>query len=222
LTASRTRHLVILAMMAAMACLSVFFIRVPVMPGAPFLTYDPKDVIIVIGGFMYGPLAAFTLAVITALVEMVTVSETGFWGMLMNVVSSSAFAVPAAAIYKFRRTLPGAVIALVVGVSLVVPVMLLMNYLIVPIFMPFVERADVVGMLIPIFLPFNAIKYALNASVVFIVYKPIVTALMASGLYRPLSEGKPGRIHVGVMLTAAAILAGLLLVIVFLHRGGES
>jgi riboflavin transporter FmnP len=216
MTESRTKHLTTLAMMAAMSCL-VMFIRIPVMPAASFLTYDPKDVIIVIGGFMFGPVAAFTLAVITALVEMVTVSETGFWGMLMNVVSSSAFAVPAAVIYKFRRTLPGAVTGLVVGLLVVVPVMLLMNYVVVPIYMPFVPRADVVPMLVPIFLPFNAIKYGLNAGLALIAYKPVVNALIASGLYRPASPGGKRKLYLGVMITGALVVLSLSLVIVIMQ-----
>jgi riboflavin transporter FmnP len=213
---SRTKHLTTLAMMAAMACL-VMFIRIPVMPAAPFLTYDPKDAIIVMGGFMFGPMAALTLAAVAALVEMVTVSETGFWGFLMNFVSGAAFAVPASMVYKLRRTLPGAVIGLVAGVAVVVPVMLLMNYLIVPIFMPFVERPAVIPMLVPIFLPFNAIKYSLNAALALMVYKPVVTALTASGLYRPDFQGNKTRINWGLMIASAVIVLLLALLIVFLH-----
>jgi len=206
-------------MMAAMACI-VMLIRIPVaLPPTNFLTYDPKDTIIVMGGFMFGPFAAFMLAAVTALVEMVTVSETGPWGMLMNGVSSSAFAVPAAVIYKYRRTLPGAVIGLTVGVLTVVPVMLLWNWLVVPIYMGW-PRAMVAELLVPVFLPFNAIKYSLNAAIALIVYKPIVRALMAAGLYRPAAstaeEGK-GRINWGVLLTAVVLVIALALLIVFLN-----
>lgn len=181
---TRVKHLTTLAILAAMACLTLL-IRIPLMPvAAPFLTYDPKDVIIAIGGFMFGPLAAVTLSVVTALVEM-PFSGTGPWGALMNASSSAAFAVPAALIYKFRRTLTGAIAGLAAGIILVVPTMLALNILVVPLFMPWMTRADVAPMLVPIFLPFNAIKYGLNAVIAFIIYKPVVRALAAAGLFRP-------------------------------------
>jgi riboflavin transporter FmnP len=215
-TKMNTKQLTTLAMMAAMASL-VMFIRVPVaLPPTNFLTYDPKDVIIVMSGFMFGPVAAFILAGITALVEMVTVSETGPWGMLMNWVSSAAFAVPAAFVYKIRRTLPGAVIGLAAGVFVVVPVMLLWNYLVVPLYMGW-PRAMVAELLVPVFLPFNAIKYSLNAAIALIVYKPVVTALTSAGLFRLPSEGKKGKVHLSVLITAIVLAVGLALLIVFLN-----
>ncbi|MCL2189365.1 MAG: ECF transporter S component [Defluviitaleaceae bacterium] len=212
---TRTKQLTTLAMLAAMACLAML-INVPVIPAAPFLRYDPKDVIIVMGGFMFGPAAAFTLAAITALVEMVTISEAGVWGFLMNTLSSSAFAVSAAAVYKYKRTLFGAVIGLIAGVIVVIPVMLLWNYIVVPLFtgMP---REVVAGMLVPVFLPFNAIKYGLNAAIALIIYKPIVTALTAAGLYRTSSQEGAGKVYLGVLVTAVFVVISLALIILILQ-----
>jgi len=213
----KTRQLTTLAMMAAMAIL-VTFISIPVMPPpATFLRYDPKDVIIIIGGFMFGPFAVVMLAAVTALVEMVTISESGIWGFLMNFLSSSAFAMPAAFIYKKYRTLMGAVVGLLVGIAGVIPVMLLWNYIMVPIYtgMP---REVVATWLVPIFLPFNAIKYGLNAAIAMLVYKPIVVALTAAGLYRVKSENKePTRLYLGVVVIALFIILSLALVILILQ-----
>ena len=223
MTNTRTKHLTTLAMMAAMACLTML-IRIPVMPAAPFLTYDPKDVIVVMGGFMFGPLAAVSLAALVALVEMVTVSETGWWGFLMNFISSASFAVPAAAIYTFRRTQTGAVIGLAAGLLIVVPVMLMMNLLVVPLFMvagppgsPLVERSIVAGMLLPVFLPFNAIKYALNGALALVVYKPVVNALTAAGLLQPKTEDTKGKVQAGVLAAAGLLIAALALAIIIMQ-----
>ena len=49
------RKLVILAVLSAIAYLTVFFIRIPMVE---FLKYEPKDVIITIAAFLFGPLAA--------------------------------------------------------------------------------------------------------------------------------------------------------------------
>ncbi len=70
---------------------------------AGFLTFDLKDVIIAICGFMFGPLPAVIVSVIVSLIEMVTISTTGPIGMLMNIISTCAFVVPAAIFYRSKR-----------------------------------------------------------------------------------------------------------------------
>ena len=80
-----TKRLVTLAMMAAIAYAAVAFIRIP---AVSFLKYEPKDVILVITGFLFGPLDAMIVTLVVSLVEMVTISETGPIGLLMNVISS--------------------------------------------------------------------------------------------------------------------------------------
>ena len=58
---TNTKKIAVLAMLTALAFVAVALLRVPVFI---FLKYEPKDVVIVLGGFLYGPLAA---AVISAL-----------------------------------------------------------------------------------------------------------------------------------------------------------
>ncbi len=69
----RTKKLTVIAMMTAIAYIVVFFIRIPV----SFLTLDPKSTVIVIAGFMIGPMAALIISVIVSFLEMITVSATG-------------------------------------------------------------------------------------------------------------------------------------------------
>ena len=58
------KKMVTLAMLAAIAYLMVNLIRIPVVL---FLKYEPKDVIITIGGFLFGPMAAFIVSGIVSL-----------------------------------------------------------------------------------------------------------------------------------------------------------
>ena len=58
---------------------------------AGFLQFDLKDIIIVIGGFMMGPIYSLIISVIVALLELLTASNTGIIGLIMNIVSSVAF-----------------------------------------------------------------------------------------------------------------------------------
>ena len=74
---SRTKNLTTEGMLCALAYIAVAVGRIPVVL---FLKYDPKDVVIVIGGLIFGPLTSLAMAVIVSVVEMVTISSTGVWG----------------------------------------------------------------------------------------------------------------------------------------------
>ncbi len=156
---------------------------------AGFLSFDLKDVVIVIGGFMLGPLTAAIIALVVSLVEMVTVSTTGPIGLLMNVLASCSFACIAAAVYRKKRSMYGAIFGLVLGVLCMTAVMLLWNWLITPLYMK-VDRSMVVGMLVPVFLPFNLVKGGINATLALLLYKPIVTALRKAHLISESASSK--------------------------------
>ena len=202
------KKMVALAMLAAIAYLMVNLIRIPVVL---FLKYEPKDVIITIGGFLYGPMAAFIVSGIVSLLEMVTISETGIVGCIMNLISTCSFACAAAFVYKKQHTLKGAITGLGLGSVLMVGTMLLWNWLITPLYMG-VDRATVEGMLIPAFLPFNLLKAGLNSALIIGLYKPLSSALRKVGLIE--TQAKSSKI--GVYLFAGALLITcILLLLVF-------
>jgi len=212
------KDLVVIAMLSALAYLLMFAIRVAFVPAAPFLKYDPKDVVIIIGGFLYGPLTAVLMSVIVSFLEMVTVSESGPIGMIMNIVSSCSFAFTAAAVYRKKRTIHGAVVGLVIGLVVMIATMLLWNYLLTPLYMKIgennVPREFIAKMLVPVFLPFNLLKGGLNLGITLLVYKPIVTALRKTGML-PAAEEK-GKANISVIVAALfAIIMYVLLILVF-------
>ena len=201
---------VLIGMLAAVAYIMVFVVRIPVVL---FLKYEPKDVIITIGGFLLGPMAAFLTSLVVSLVEMLTISETGPIGALMNLLSTCAFACTAAIIYKRRHTLGGAIMGFGIGSVVMVIIMLLWNWLITPLYMGY-PREAVEALLLPAFLPFNALKAGLNSALVLLLYKPLVHALRRTGLV----ESKPGKGNskIGIYLLGAALLATcILLLLVF-------
>ena len=98
------KKMVLIAMLAALAYIAVLVIRIPVVL---FLSYEPKDVVITIGGFLLGPMAAFACSAVVSLIEMFSISETGMIGWVMNLLSTCSFACIAALIYKKRHDLTG-------------------------------------------------------------------------------------------------------------------
>lgn len=205
-----TKRTVLLGMLAAVSYLTVLFIRIPVIS---FLKYEPKDVIIVIAGFLYGPAACAVISGVVSVVEMLTLSQTGPIGCIMNFLSSCAFACTAAWIYRSHRTQRGAVMALIGGSVLMVSIMLLWNWLITPLYMAGTSRAEVAAMLLPVFAPFNLLKAGLNSALTLLLYKPVVGALRRSGLVPP-SAGQGGQKH--STLLPALLLAGACIVILLL------
>ena len=201
------KEMVLIAMLAAIAYVIVALVRIPVVL---FLKYEPKDVIITIGGFLLGPLAAFVTSLVVSLVEMVSLSDTGPIGALMNLLSTCSFACTASLIYKKRHTLSGAIGGLLVGALVMVGAMILWNWLITPLYMG-VERSVVEGMLLTAFLPFNLLKAGLNTALVLVLYKPLVTALRKANLapsqVKSANSGnKTGVLILGVILLATCVL----------------
>ena len=204
------RYLASTAMFAAVSYVAVVISKV--IPNvAGFLSYEPKDAVIVIAGLLYGPLTSVLISVIVSFIEMITISSTGPYGFLMNVVSTCAFAVPAAWFYQKHRTQKGAVIGLAFGVVTMAVAMLLWNYIITPFYMG-VPRSTVAGMLMTVFLPFNLIKGGINAGLTLLLYKPIVNALRKAHLAEPSKSGaQKGQFSVGFTLFALAILVTFVL-----------
>ncbi len=206
---SKTKKLTTIGMLCTLAYVSVVVGRIPLVL---FLKYDPKDVIIAIGGLIFGPLTSFFVTVIVSVVQMFTISGTGVLGCIMNIISSCSFACTAAFVYKKKHKLSGALIGLFCGWSCQVVIMMLWNYLIAPIYMGY-PREAIVELLIPAFLPFNLIKGGLNAAITMLLYKPAITALRRSNLIESKPDSDKMRINIGVLLVALLMLITCVLLI---------
>lgn len=177
-----------------------------------FLKYDPKDIIIAIGGLVFGPLTSFFVALIVSFAEMLTISENGILGFLMNVISSCSFACTAAFVYKKKHKRSGAVAGLLCGWGCMVLVMLVWNYFIAPIYMG-CPREAVAKLLIPAFLPFNLMKGGLNAAITMLLYKPVIKALRSTYLIETNPMKSNSVLNVGFILTALLIIAACALLL---------
>ena len=202
----KAKRITTIAMLCALAYVVMAVGRVPVVL---FLKYDPKDVVITLGGLIWGPMTACLVSVLVSVLEMFTVCDTGLLGCIMNILSTCAF-------YRKKRTLAGAVAGLAAGCAVMVSAMLLWNYLITPLYMGY-PREAVAELLLPAFLPFNLLKSGLNSGITFLLYKPVVSSLRKSGLIDAPS-GPAARRPVGLLLLAAVLVATCVLIL--LARNG--
>ncbi|HEY5555616.1 ECF transporter S component [Acetobacterium sp.] len=169
----KTKQLTQMAVLAAMSILLVYLIRFPIFPAAPFLEYDPADIPIFIGAFLFGPVGGLVLTGVVCVLQGLTVSSaSGIIGILMHFFATGAFVLVAGNIYKKNRTRKGAIIGLSFGIVAMTVTMVIWNLALTPFFLGIPVEA-VIPMILPIIVPFNIIKAGANAAITFIVYKSV-------------------------------------------------
>ena len=210
------------AMFCALAYACMYFVKIPV----GFLTLDVKDSLIILCSLLFGPLYGFSIAVLVPLLELITISGTGVYGFIMNVLSSVTFSLTAGLIYRYKKTMSGAIVGLCSGVFAVTSVMMLANLLVTPHYIGG-TTADVAAMIPKVLLPFNLVKAVLNAAIVLLLYKPLSKILKRTGFLVSTNRGTQGNESSqgnrarSVLITAIAvvvILASLAIIFFVLKK----
>ncbi len=160
-----------LTQMAALSIILVYAIHFPIFPAAPFLEYDPADIMLTVGAFLYGPAAGLLLTAVVCVIQGVTVSaSSGIIGILMHLVASGGYVLLAGLVYKRYKSLKGSIFAVAAGTLTRCVTMLIWNILLTPVFMG-VPAEAVYAMLLPVILPFNLIYASANSIVSVVVYR---------------------------------------------------
>ena len=213
-----TKKIAVSAMLTAVAFLITFCTAMFKVGG--FLSLDLKDAVLSIISLLYGPLYGFISVIVVSLVEFVTISSTGFYGLVMNILSSGTFALTLGFIYKYKRSFSGAIIASACTVVSVTTVMLLANIFITPLYFQMPTQA-VLAMLPTVLLPFNLFKSILNASIMLLVYKPFTTTLKKAKLAGMGDSVNYKFSKKSLILTIVAILLIILAIVVMFTLGIE-
>ena len=152
-----TRKIALAALFTA-ASLILSFIQIPIFPAAPWLMYDPSGIVCLIAALAFGPKMGAAVAIISW-VPRVFLDP---FGAPMGMISTCAYVIPAALIYaKSRRSRIASLAGMVTGAILSVVFSCAMNLVVTPLYTA-VSMADVAAMVIPILLPFNALKMVIN------------------------------------------------------------
>lgn len=208
------RTMVTVAVFCAVAYVCQFVFRINV----AFLTFDAKDAVMTVGAMLFGPIWGIVMSALVAFLEIPN-SGTGWYGFIMNFLSSAAFVCVAAWIYRYKRTMLGAILGLFSAVIAMTALMMLFNLIVTPFYMG-VERSEVAAMIPTLFLPFNAVKALFNAGLVLVLYKPISTALKKAKLV----HGEIGTMQfdsktIAVLVGGVLLVAVCVVVFVFLLNG---
>ena len=166
-----TKRIAMYALFVALS-MAVSFVEFPIVPGVEWLKYDPSGIVSLVAGFAYGPAAAVIVSVLGFLPHLFT----NPWGTLMAVLVALALSVPAALIYRRNKTRKGAVIGIIVGAIAALAMAIVGNLIVTP-FYAHMTTAQVVALIVPALLPFNALKFTIHGVITFLISKPISNLL---------------------------------------------
>lgn len=167
------RKMCTMAILAALSLVLIFLIHFPIFPAVPDMEYDPADIPILIGGFVYGPMAGFVITIVASLIQAVTVSaKSGLVGFMMHVIATGTLVMVSSTYYKHHKNRKGAFIALILGCLAMTLIMIPVNLFVTTRYWG--VPLEVVTALIPtVIIPFNLIKSGANSIVVLIIYKTL-------------------------------------------------
>lgn len=162
------------AMLSAIAILLMMLIRIPLIPAAPYLVYDPADVPILVGTLAFGTVPGLLMTLVVSFLQSFVFSSdgSGFYGFLMHAAATGLMVIVVGIITRHHRTLKNTVIGLVLGALAMTAGMVVMNLLITPLYTG--TSIDAVeALLIPAIIPFNLIKSGLNSFLAFFLYRTL-------------------------------------------------
>lgn len=131
MNSSRIRTMVCVGMLAAISTILMLF-EFPLPFIAPgFYELDFSEVPILIGAFALGPVAGALTELVKILLNLVVNgTDTAFVGEFANFVMGCAFCVPAALIYKAKKSRTNAVIGLAAGTVIMTAAAVFVNALV--------------------------------------------------------------------------------------------
>ena len=186
------KNLTKIAILSAISAVIMLF-EFP-LPFAPsFYELDLSEAVILMGGFAMGPMAAVCMELLKNLLNLVINGTiTAGIGELANFAMGCAFVVPASLFYKYHKTLKGAIISLVIGVSSLVVVGCVVNYFVmIPAYVALANfpLEAILGMASKV----NGLVSSLETMIIFAVapfnlVKGILCSVINLVLYKKLSK----------------------------------
>ncbi|MBE6538375.1 MAG: ECF transporter S component [Ruminococcaceae bacterium] len=184
------KYIAKIGILSALGAVLMLF-ELPLWFAPPFYKLDFSEIPILIGTFALGPLAGVLMELLKNLINLLLDgTTTAFVGEFANFVTGCAFVLPAALIYKHRKSLKTALIGLACGTASLIIVGALMNYFVlIPTFSEFyhLPLETIIGMgtkvnpaitdlktlVVFAVMPFNLIKATACSVVTLLLYKRV-------------------------------------------------
>ncbi len=163
------------AVMALFVTLSlvVSFFEFPIFPAATFLQLDFGNSLIMLVGFLLGPIESLIVCVLKEMLRILLKNGTGGIGELANMLVTSAYILLPATVYYFKKGLKVVIPTLIAGCLLSTGVALIVNrFILFPAYMGSggVETFEQIWWIV---LLFNLIKGTANTVLTVVLYKKL-------------------------------------------------
>ncbi len=133
-TSYKTRKLVEIGMLGAIATVLMLFEFPLPFIAPPFYEMDLSEVPVLVGAFALGPMAGATIELVKILINLlINGTATAFVGEIANYIIGCAFIIPASIIYKRHKSKKFALIGMIVGTAVMAVLGCLINaYVLLP------------------------------------------------------------------------------------------
>jgi riboflavin transporter FmnP len=182
------KNMVLASIMGAISgVLMLFKFPLPIAP--TFMKMDFSDSVLIIGGFLTGPVYSLAMIFIKWIVKLIiTSTSTAYAGELSGLILNISFILPMSYFYSKNKTKKTAIILMIIFSITTSLIAIFTNvYMIFPLYglsgnaivgpfkvlFPFVDSVWQ-AMLISI-LPFNLMKIAINSIIALVLYKKVST-----------------------------------------------
>lgn len=172
-----------IAILGALSAI-LFMIEIPVVA---FYKLDVSTLPALLGGFSMGPLAGLAILAIKDIFGLLH-SSSMYVGELADFIMGAAYVLPAALIYRYRKTRKGALTGVIVGSLAMIAVSVLVNWkMMIPFYMTAygMPMETIIGMaqgampfvntewelLLYVTAPFNLLKGVVLSALTFLLYK---------------------------------------------------
>ena len=188
------RYMSTVGILTAISAVVMLF-EFPLWFAPEFYKLDFSEVVVAIGAFTLGPVAGIIIELLKNILNLLlNGTTTAGVGEFANFVLGCAFIVPASLIYKYSRTLKGALIGLIVGTVSLALIGALMNmYVLLPLYSyfykapieAFVEAGKAVNrnivdlktLIVFAVIPFNLLKALVVSVITLFSYKKLSTII---------------------------------------------
>lgn len=166
-----------IALLSSMAVILMYF-DFPIIPTFPWLKLDFSEIPVLIGAFVFGPIAGIIIEGLKILLYLfIKGSQTGFVGELANFLIGISFVVPAAFIYRRSNSNKSVLLGMIVGMICMEIIGVIANiYLLIP---AYGISIDVKDYIIAGLIPFNGVKAILISISTIVLYKRLPSQVLS-------------------------------------------
>lgn len=166
---------VYIALLAALAMMCMLLFGVKLIPGAPYLKYDPSGGVLLLCGLLLGPAAGMECTVVKNVLYFLVHGGSPY-GHLSDFIATAALVFPAAFLaHRFQARGMRRVFCCAAGCLASALLMIPANYVI--LHLQHGMSAEAVTASLVYIVPFNLLKTVLNSTVALLLHRPVWSAL---------------------------------------------